>query len=93
MDRQELLQSLGLDVSAVKQGDLGVGSPIDGREIAKVHTDTQERVRAKIDTARTAFLQWRRVPPPRRGELIRLFGEELGVVVNMPMLTWPTGQR
>src|SRR4030095_5321108 len=34
-------------------------------------------VQAKIGAAAEAFRSWRSVPPPRRGELLRLFGEEL----------------
>ncbi|MDP5009490.1 MAG: aldehyde dehydrogenase family protein, partial [Glaciimonas sp.] len=37
------------------------------------------QVAEKIARAQTAFAQWRNVPAPRRGELIRLFGEELRV--------------
>ena len=32
---------------------------------------------AIIELAQSAFLAWREVPAPRRGELVRLFGEEL----------------
>jgi aldehyde dehydrogenase (NAD+) len=39
--------------------------------------DDAASARAKIDAAHRAFLAWRRVPGPRRGELVRLFGEEL----------------
>jgi aldehyde dehydrogenase (NAD+) len=39
--------------------------------------DSPDQVDAKIAAAREAYLQWRRVPPPKRGELIRLFGETL----------------
>src|SRR6185369_11537160 len=35
------------------------------------------QVDAAIEAAHTAFLAWRGVPAPRRGELVRLFGEEL----------------
>jgi aldehyde dehydrogenase (NAD+) len=34
-------------------------------------------VRAAVGSAQDAFLAWRTVPPPRRGELVRLFGEVL----------------
>ena len=39
--------------------------------------DDQKSVDAKISAAQGAFLKWRQVPAPRRGELIRLLGEEL----------------
>jgi aldehyde dehydrogenase (NAD+) len=77
MDPKRLYESLGLDGDSLGDGDLAVQSPVDGREIARVKTDSPARVDAKIAAARQAFLQWRRVPPPKRGELIRLFGENL----------------
>ncbi|MDH3912888.1 MAG: aldehyde dehydrogenase family protein, partial [Rhodospirillales bacterium] len=77
MDPKSLYQSLGLDADALKDGDLAVHSPVDGREIARIETDSPGQVDAKIAAARQAFLEWRRVPPPKRGELIRLFGKEL----------------
>jgi aldehyde dehydrogenase (NAD+) len=77
MDPKNLYRSLGLDAEALMDGDLAVRSPVDGREIARIGTDSPDRVTAKIAAARQAFLEWRRVPPPKRGELIRLFGEVL----------------
>jgi aldehyde dehydrogenase (NAD+) len=38
---------------------------------------SREDAEAKIAAARAAFLTWRSVPAPRRGELVRLLGEEL----------------
>ena len=58
-------------------GDLAVYSPIDGNIIACIHTDTSETISNKIETAEKAYHTWRLLPAPRRGELIRLFGEEL----------------
>jgi aldehyde dehydrogenase (NAD+) len=42
-----------------------------------VRSDTAAEVEAKIAASVKAFHAWREVPAPRRGELIRLFGEEL----------------
>ncbi len=58
-------------------GDLPVHSPIDGAEIARVRTTPLSDLPAVVAQATAAFHQWREVPAPRRGELIRLFGEEL----------------
>src|SRR3954469_24910334 len=66
-----LLARFGLEA----QGDLESRSPIDGRRIGAVATTTD--VAASIEQANAAFLAWRSVPPPRRGELVRLFGEGL----------------
>ena len=74
---QELTKALGLDPVALDGGDLPVRSPADGALIAEVETDTAARQEAKTAAAAAAFTQWRRVPAPRRGELIRLFADEL----------------
>ena len=71
------LEVLGLNAAAIQGGDWPVHSPIDGREIGRVHTDTPAQIEAKIAASVKAFHAWRGVPAPKRGELIRLFGEEL----------------
>ena len=65
-----LLRELGVDSS----GDLVSLSPIDGAEIGRVCVGDPK---AAADCAANAFGQWRTVPAPRRGELVRLLGEEL----------------
>jgi aldehyde dehydrogenase (NAD+) len=67
----KILMSLGVDGSA---GDLVSTSPIDGRPIGQVAIS--DPVKA-VERASKAFLEWRSVPAPRRGELVRLLGEEL----------------
>jgi aldehyde dehydrogenase (NAD+) len=52
-------------------------SPIDGLELGGVAEASAEDVAAAVERAHAAFLAWRQVPPPRRGELVRLFGHEL----------------
>jgi aldehyde dehydrogenase (NAD+) len=52
-------------------------SPIDGASIGAVETADAEAVAAAVGRAHEAFLAWRLVPPPRRGELVRRFGEVL----------------
>jgi len=56
---------------------LAVRSPIDGGLIANVRSSTAADVAAAVGAAHDAFLQWRHVPAPRRGELVRLLGQEL----------------
>ena len=58
-------------------GDLVVHTPITGDEIASVARDTPETTDAAIARAAAAFTEWQTVPAPRRGELVRLLGEEL----------------
>jgi len=72
-----LLKELGIDIRSLGAGDLVVRSPIDGQEIARLKSDTRSGAAKKIARADEAFRAWRQVPAPRRGELIRLFGEEL----------------
>lgn len=52
-------------------------SPVDGKLIARVTTTTQEDYERVIATAATAFKEWRLTPAPKRGEIVRQFGEEL----------------
>jgi aldehyde dehydrogenase (NAD+) len=56
------------------QGNLSSFSPIDGSEIGRVATGDPAAAAA---AAAESFLHWRSVPAPRRGELVRLLGEEL----------------
>ena len=73
----DILAQMDLDMSLFTGGDLKVTSPIDGGEIGAVKMDDRASVDAKISAAQEAFLKWRQVPAPRRGELVRLLGEEL----------------
>jgi aldehyde dehydrogenase (NAD+) len=65
-----LLREFGIESA----GDLVSYSPIDGAEIGRVEVGDPANASAR---ASAAFLQWRTVPAPRRGELVRLLGEEL----------------
>ena len=58
-------------------GSLEVFSPIDGAEIARLRETPITEVSEIISNAKSAFRLWRNVPAPRRGELVRLWGEEL----------------
>ena len=52
-------------------------SPIDGEPIARVITASQEDYDRVVDRLQESFKQWRMVPAPKRGEVIRLLGLEL----------------
>ena len=54
-----------------------VRSPIDGSELGRAPVTPLADMPAVIARSHAAFFSWRAVPAPRRGELIRLFGEEL----------------
>jgi aldehyde dehydrogenase (NAD+) len=72
-----LLQRLGVRRELITGGALAVHSPLTGELIARVKTTTAAEASAAIDQAHAAFLEWRKVPAPKRGELVRLLGEEL----------------
>jgi len=69
-DTAQLLKSFGIDDA----GTLASHSPIDGEIIGHVTVGDPGRACA---VAADAFQKWRVVPAPRRGELVRLLGEEL----------------
>lgn len=89
-----LMQRLGVALEQYRNGDIAVVTPIDGSEIGRVRTATPAEVDTAIANAQRAFEAWRQVPAPRRGELVRLFGdqlrrhkEDLGALV-----TWECGK-
>ncbi len=83
----EALDQLGL--SEINQGtstgsdSFGSGeiieshSPVDGNLIGKVTTTSKEDYEKVMTAASEAFLSWRKVPAPQRGEIVRQFGEKL----------------
>jgi aldehyde dehydrogenase (NAD+) len=73
----DLLERLGVDPALVTEGDLVVRTPITGEEIGRVARTSEPEARAAVGRAVTAFEAWREVPAPRRGELVRLLGDEL----------------
>lgn len=52
-------------------------SPVDGKEIGRVSITGKEDYDQVIRQAESAFLEWRNWPAPKRGEIVRQFGEEL----------------
>jgi aldehyde dehydrogenase (NAD+) len=65
------------DLTAFAGNDLVVTSPIDGAELARLRCHTSAEIDAMIAQSVKAFEAWRDVPGPRRGELVRLYGEKL----------------
>jgi len=63
-----LLQRLGVRAELVNGGSLPVHSPVTGERIAQARTVSAAEAAAVIDKAHAAFLAWRKVPAPRRGE-------------------------
>lgn len=52
-------------------------SPADGKLIGAVSSATKANYELAVKTAEAAFIQWRQVPAPRRGEIVRQIGEAL----------------
>jgi aldehyde dehydrogenase (NAD+) len=67
-------------------------SPVDGKFIGSVETTTKQAFDAIIDTAKTAYIDWKMMPAPKRGEIVRQIGnalrekkEPLGMLVSYEM--------
>lgn len=52
-------------------------SPVDGALIGKVKTTTKEDYEKVVTAAQEAFKEWRMIPAPERGQIIRQFNDEL----------------
>ncbi|MBM4213999.1 MAG: aldehyde dehydrogenase family protein, partial [Gammaproteobacteria bacterium] len=62
---------------AVPSNEIVVRSPIDGSEIGRAPVTALTEMPQIFARSKAAFESWRSVPAPRRGELVRLLGEEL----------------
>jgi L-aminoadipate-semialdehyde dehydrogenase len=67
-------------------------NPASGKLIASVRSTTPAQYEALVARAREAFLEWRKVPAPARGNAVRLIGnalrerrEALGSLVTLEM--------
>lgn len=67
-------------------------SPIDNQEIARVTNASDQEYEQVITTAQEAFVKWREVPAPQRGEVVRQIGQalrdykqDLGYLVTLEM--------
>ena len=67
-------------------------SPVNGKKIADISLTSDNGYEKTIQNAQEAFLVWRKTPAPKRGEIVRLFGEalrekkqDLGVLVAYEM--------
>lgn len=71
---------------------LDVSTPVDGSSIASVRQVTEDEFDAIVDRAHDAFLGWRKIPAPKRGEVVRQLGvalrekkKDLGALVSLEM--------
>jgi aldehyde dehydrogenase (NAD+) len=97
----DFLKTLGIeDTNAggfcgewIGSGDsLEVTTPVDGSRIASVTQVTEAEYDQIVDRAHQAFLKWRMIPAPQRGEVVRQLGNrlrelknELGQLVTLEM--------
>ena len=77
MSATTLLQGLGVPAAAYENGDLSTWSPVDGALIGRVHATAPPEVAHTAERAHAAYLRWRILPAPQRGELVRLLGNVL----------------
>ena len=74
----DLCQQLGVTLPTAEGADsLVARTPITGDTIAKLRCASMAAIENALTQSHDAFLAWRHVPAPARGELVRLFGEEL----------------
>jgi aldehyde dehydrogenase (NAD+) len=76
-DARAILSRLVVPETVFSAEGLSTRSPIDGSSGQAVRITTSDEVDQAVGSANVAFDAWRRVPAPRRGELVRLLGEEL----------------
>ncbi len=101
MTTEQILQTLGLEdmnpggFAGEWMGSgavLDIDSPVDGKRIGSVQQVTEEEFDRIVDRAHEAFLTWRTVPAPKRGEIVRQLGnrlrekkDALGALVTLEM--------
>ena len=73
----EVLTRLGVPEALWTGGGRACRSPVTGEIIGDVHDTAPAAVARAVEAAHEAYVAWRNVPAPRRGELVRLLGEEL----------------
>ena len=73
MKHRAILEGVGLSSRDLAGGTLEVKTPIDGSVLGRVATDGAAAIASKVRAANDAFLEWRKVPAPVRGDLVRRF--------------------
>ncbi|MCL4108898.1 UNVERIFIED_CONTAM: hypothetical protein GTU68_008093 [Idotea baltica] len=58
-------------------GELDIRSPSDGKAIARVYKSSAQDYKNVVECAAQAFPIWRKVPAPKRGDIVRQIGNEL----------------
>jgi aldehyde dehydrogenase (NAD+) len=84
----EALKALGINTSnqgvstgskwlKASGGTIESFSPVDGKRIGKVQAGDEKSFQKVVDQAQAAFKEWRQIPAPKRGEVVRQIGEAL----------------
>ena len=75
-----------------KGKSLTSSSPVDGQKLGKIRMADQESYQKVVECSQKAFIEWRKIPAPKRGEIIRQVGnqlrefkERLGILVSYEM--------
>jgi len=76
VSHRDILARFGLDPNAAAPA-IAVRSPVDGSIVGHAAETPASAVPDLVGNAQRAFAAWRAVPAPKRGELVRLLGEEL----------------
>jgi len=103
-DIQSILNKLGINADnvafstgshwggAANAKTLESFSPVDGKLIASAKVATGSDYETVVRQAQTAFTEWRNIPAPKRGEIVRQFGDalrenksDLGTLVSYEM--------
>ncbi|MGD2044331.1 MAG: aldehyde dehydrogenase family protein, partial [Acidimicrobiia bacterium] len=87
MNPEEVFQALGIEEhnSGVYAGEwleatgetIDVINPTTGQAIATVTMASRDDYERVVEASAESFEKWRRLPPPKRGEYIRLLGNAL----------------
>ena len=76
--KQNFGSSTGLEWNKTKsEGELKIYSPVDGKYIASVYQSSKEDYDKVVKKSHEAFLYWRNIPAPQRGEVVRQIGDKL----------------
>jgi aldehyde dehydrogenase (NAD+) len=77
-EARAILAASGVDAKVISaKAGIEARSPIDGSTLGRIAEAKAKDVSAAVTRAHEAFLAWREIPAPKRGELVRLLGEEL----------------
>ena len=75
----DALAACGADINAHKAGgkELTTRTPLTGESVLTIGSDTRESAEEKVGKAHAAFTAWREIPAPKRGDVVRRWGELL----------------